>query len=129
MEQLAIGTDKHLQLARDIHKKWQEAQKLAAPVNWTELSTEEGMVLDDAVHNQLHLQRNPAEKKKDGAWEARAQKILSQCLGKTTQKRKVSVYFEESVGSTIAEASPDESQCNIEDWESDLEALVEPDSA
>jgi len=84
------------------------------------------MVLDGAVLNQLYLQRDCAEKKKEAAREASAQKKKK---GKATQLRKVSVHFEESEGSTIAEVSPDESGYEMEGWWSDLEALVEPDSS
>ncbi|KAF8419211.1 hypothetical protein EV426DRAFT_616367, partial [Tirmania nivea] len=65
--------------------------------------------------------------------EARAQ-CMSQPLfrknkGKAKQPRKVSVRFEESEESSIAEESLDESGFEMEDWESDLEAPLDQDSS
>ncbi|KAF8418091.1 hypothetical protein EV426DRAFT_720854 [Tirmania nivea] len=104
-----------------------------APVNRKGLSTEEGTVLNGTILHQLYLQRDRAEKKREAVREARAQK-MSQPLslknrGKAPQQRKVSVHFEESEGSSIAEASLDESGYEMEDWESDLEAPLDPDSS
>jgi len=103
-----------------------------APVNRKELSTEEGIVLDGAVLNQLYMQRDRAEKKKEATQEARAQKmsqpVSQQNKGQAPQQRKVSVHFEVPDGSTIGEVSSDESELEMEDWGSDLEASMEPDS-
>ena len=79
------------------------------------------------------MQRDRAEKKKEAAREARAQR-MSQPLsrknkGKATQPRKVSVYFEDPDGSTTAEASLDEPGYEMEGWRSDLEAPLDPDSS
>ncbi|KAF8422214.1 hypothetical protein EV426DRAFT_606507, partial [Tirmania nivea] len=65
--------------------------------------------------------------------EARAQR-MSQPLsrknkGKAKQPRKVSVRFEESEESSIAEESLDESGFEMEDWESDREAPLDQDSS
>jgi len=49
LERFALNTDQDLQLERDILRKWQQAQKLVAPTNRKELSTEEGTVLDGTV--------------------------------------------------------------------------------
>jgi len=48
--------------------------------------------------------------------------------GKAPQQCMVSLRFEESQGSSIAEASPNESAHEMEDWESVLEASLDPDS-
>jgi len=106
---------------------------LAAPVNRKELNTEEGTVLDGTVLHKLYVQRDHAEKKKEAAWEARAQKmsqpVSRKNKGKAPQRRKVSVHFEESQESTIAKPSSGESGYEIEDWESDLDAPVDRDSS
>jgi len=133
LERFALNTDKDLQLERDTLRKWQQTQKLAAPINRKELSTEEGTVLNGTVLHQLYLQRDRAEKKKEAAREARAQR-MSQPLsrknkGKATQPHKVSVHFEESDGSSAAEASLDGSGFEMEDWESDLETPLDQDSS
>jgi len=106
---------------------------LAAPINRKELSTDEGTVLDGTVLYHLYLQRDRAEKKKEAAREVRVQR-LSQPLsrknkGKAPQQRKVSVRFEESEESSIAEVSQDDSGSEMGDWESDLEAPLDPDSS
>jgi len=133
LERFALNTDKDLQLEQDVLRKWQQAQKLAAPINRKELSTDEGTFLDGTILYHLYLQRDRAEKKKEAAREVRAQK-MSQPLsrknkGKAPQQRKVSVHFEESEESNIAEASQDDSGSEMEDWESDLEAPLNPDSS
>jgi len=48
---------------------------LAAPVNLKELNTEEGTVLDGTVLYKLDVQQDRAEKRKEAAREARAQKM------------------------------------------------------
>lgn len=106
---------------------------MAAPVNRKELSTEEGTVLDGTVLQKLYEQRDRAEKKKEAARETRAQR-MSQTVsrknkGKAPQRRKVSVHFEESPESSITELSSSGSGCEMEDWESDFEAPVDPDSS
>ncbi|KAF8418305.1 hypothetical protein EV426DRAFT_700507 [Tirmania nivea] len=107
--------------------------KISGPINRKELSTEEGTVLDGTVLHQLYFQRDRAEKKKEAAQEARAQ-CMSQPLsrknkGKAKQPRKVSVRFEESEESSIAEESLDEPGFEMEDWESDLEAPFDQDTS
>ncbi|RPB27307.1 hypothetical protein L211DRAFT_846138 [Terfezia boudieri ATCC MYA-4762] len=136
LERFALNTDKDLQLERDILRKWQQAQKLAAPITRKELSTEEGTVFDGIVLHQLYLQRYLAEKKKAAAWEAReasaqrmSQPLSRKNKGKATQPHKVSVHFEESEGSSTAEESLDESGYEMEDWGSDVEASLDPDSS
>ena len=58
-----------------------------------------------------------------------SQPVSRKNKGKAPQRRKVSVHFEEFQESTIAEPSPGESGCEIEDWESDLDAPVDRDSS
>ena len=133
LERFAINTDKNLQLERDTLRKWQQAQKLAAPVNRKELQTTEGTVLDGAVLHKLYQQRDRAEKKKEAAKEARAQRmsqpVSRKNKGKAPQPQEVSVHFEESEASWISQETQDESGYVMGDWESDLEAPANPDSS
>ena len=101
-------------------------------MNRKEPQTTEGTVLDGAVLHKLYQQRDCAEKKKEAAQEARAQRmsqpVSRKNRGKTPQPQKVSVHFEESEASWTSQDTQDESGYAMEDWESDLEALANPDS-
>jgi len=89
------------------------------------------MVLDGSVLNQLYLQRDRAEKKKQATREARmqnmSQPVSRQKKGKATPQRNI--HFEVSEEFTIAEVLPDDSGYEMEDCETDLEALLVPDSS
>jgi len=62
LERFALNTNKDLQLEREILRKWQQAQRLAVPINRKELTTEGGTFLDNIVLHHLYLQRDHAEK-------------------------------------------------------------------
>ncbi|KAF8417554.1 hypothetical protein EV426DRAFT_622399 [Tirmania nivea] len=99
----ALNTDQDLQLERDTLRKWQQAQELAAPIN-----------------SQL---------RREACAQHMSQPLSRKNKGKAKQPRKVSVRFEESEESSIAEESLDESGFEMEDWESDLEAPLNQDSS
>jgi len=58
-----------------------------------------------------------------------SQTVSRKNKGKAPQRKKTSVHFEESEGSSIGEASEDGLGYEMEGWESDLEAPVDPDSS
>jgi len=102
-------------------------------VNRKELQTSEATVLDGAVLHKLYQQRDRAEKEKEVAQEAHAQRVSQQVSrknkGKAPQRQKVSVFFEVSEESWISQETQDGSGYALEDWESDLEAPAIPDSS